>query len=160
MRKRRTHSCNSQDSGLAHVLRLFSAFEVAEPEVSEADLAGETDLSLSTIRRYIAWLRQRGHAQVGAPTRTYRIGPRVLALARHYQTSDNVGDVAKPPRASLRDESDATAPRFASERTTAVCVEQVASSFHPVKLIIERGRVMPLHGRAMLGLSGHSCQRS
>jgi DNA-binding IclR family transcriptional regulator len=144
MRNQGTESRNTQDSGLGRVLRLFAAFEAADPDVSVAELAAATDLPISTVYRYVAELRGSGYVQVGVTSGTYRLGPRVLALARHYHASDNLGDIAKPHLESLRDQSGETALLLVPSGLTAVCVDQVPS-LSPVKLIIEKGRVMPLH---------------
>ena len=74
---RRAHS-QSLERGLA----ILSSFTSVQPLLGVSELAREVGLNRSTTHRYIATLAALGYLQQDAPTKKYRLGPRVVEAVR------------------------------------------------------------------------------
>jgi IclR family pca regulon transcriptional regulator len=86
-------------------LAILSSFRDGRGLLGISDLGRELGLSRSTTHRYVATLAALGYLQQDAPTKKYRLGPRVLDLGFSAISSMELREVASP---HLRDLSDAT----------------------------------------------------
>jgi IclR family pca regulon transcriptional regulator len=86
-------------------LAILSSFRDGRGLLGISDLGRELGLSRSTTHRYVATLTALGYLQQDAPSKKYRLGPRVLDLGFSAISSMELREVASP---HLRDLSDAT----------------------------------------------------
>jgi IclR family transcriptional regulator, pca regulon regulatory protein len=92
-------------------LLVLTAFERADEQLTQSQLARKLDLPRATVRRALLTLAHLGY--VVAENRAYRLAPKVLTLATAYLTTNPVSRVLQPLCDSLSEE-------FASSCTVAV----------------------------------------
>ncbi len=95
----------NHSQSLERGLAILSAFRSGRALIGISDLGRELGLSRSTTHRYVATLAALGYLQQDAPTKKYRLGPRVLDLGFSAINSMELREVAAP---HLRDLSDST----------------------------------------------------
>jgi IclR family pca regulon transcriptional regulator len=86
-------------------LAILSAFRTGRALLGISELGRELELSRSTTHRYVSTLNALGYLEQDAPTKKYRLGPRVLDLGFAAVNSMELREVAAP---HLRDLSDTT----------------------------------------------------
>jgi IclR family pca regulon transcriptional regulator len=95
----------NHSQSLERGLAILSSFRDGRALLGISDLGRELGLTRSTTHRYVATLAALGYLQQDAPTKKYRLGPRVLDLGFSAINSMELREVAAP---HLRDLSDAT----------------------------------------------------
>jgi IclR family transcriptional regulator, pca regulon regulatory protein len=95
----------NHSQSLERGLAILSAFRTGRALLGISDLGRELDLSRSTTHRYVSTLSALGYLEQDAPTKKYRLGPRVLDLGFSAINSMELREVAAP---HLRDLSDST----------------------------------------------------
>ena len=95
----------NHSQSLERGLAILSSFRTGRAVIGISDLGRELGLSRSTTHRYVATLAALGYLQQDAPTKKYRLGPRVLDLGFSAINSMELREVAAP---HLRDLSDST----------------------------------------------------
>ena len=75
-------------------LRILSAFERDEPELTLSEVAQKTGLTPATARRFLLTLKSLGY--VGMNGRRFVLRPKVLDLAYSYLDSMNVDEALQP----------------------------------------------------------------
>jgi IclR family transcriptional regulator, pca regulon regulatory protein len=98
-------AAEGHSQSLERGLAILSSFRDGRALVGISDLGRELGLSRSTAHRYVATLAALGYLQQDAPTKKYRLGPRVLDLGFSAINSMELREVAAP---HLRDLSDST----------------------------------------------------
>ena len=136
---------------LAKISTILDAFTFSTPERSLADLRTATGLPASTVQRLVANLVQSGFLDRHGDQ--FRIGLRMATWAASAFHGLDVGELAQPVLAALRDETGETACLFISTRELRVCVA-MAESRHSVRRVIALGEVSPVNvgssGRVLL----------
>jgi IclR family pca regulon transcriptional regulator len=122
--ERPTSFSQSLERGLA----ILATFKPAKPLQGISDLARALDLKRSTTHRYVGTLAALGYLEQDAPTRKYRLGPRVLDLGFSAINSMQLPELARPHLQHLSDETGLTVNMAILAGTEIVYVERVRSS--------------------------------
>jgi IclR family pca regulon transcriptional regulator len=109
-------------------LAILSSFRSGRPLLGISDLAREVGLSRSTTHRYVATLAGLGYLLQDAPTRKYRLGPRVLDLGFSAINSMELREVAAPYLQQLSDETGYTVNMAILDDLDIVYVERCRSA--------------------------------
>lgn len=109
-------------------LAILSSFRSGRPLLGVSDLAREVGLSRSTTHRYVATLAGLGYLLQDAPTRKYRLGPRVLDLGFSAINSMELREVAAPHLQQLSDETGYTVNMAILDGLDIVYVERCRSA--------------------------------
>jgi IclR family pca regulon transcriptional regulator len=109
-------------------LAILSSFRSGRPLLGVSELSRELGLSRSTTHRYIATLSALGYLQQDAPTKKYRLGPRVLDLGFSAINSMELREVAAPHLRRLSDETGYTVNMAILDGLDIVYVERCRSS--------------------------------
>lgn len=127
-------------------------FSEQRPHATISELAHEVDAPLSTAYRYVALLRELGLLEETADG-TYRVGPRIQAVARASARSDTLARLARPSMEELTTALGETTMLVRVIAGAAVCVERV-ESIRAVRLSVQPGQPLPLYtgasGRTLL----------
>jgi IclR family pca regulon transcriptional regulator len=83
-------------------LLVLTAFERADEQLTQSQLARKLDLPRATVRRALLTLSHLGY--VVAENRAYRLAPKVLTLATAYLTTNPVSRVLQPVCDSFSEE--------------------------------------------------------
>jgi DNA-binding IclR family transcriptional regulator len=135
-------------SSARKLLNVLLCFSADRPLWSVVELSEHLDVSMSTMYRYIALLREVGLIE-SAGDNSYRVSKRVIALARASEAGrSRLEDVALPVMTRLRDTFNETVLIARRNRDYAYCIERV-ESLQPVRLQFDRGQPMSLHRGAM-----------
>ena len=121
--KRRAHS-QSLERGLA----ILSSFTSVQPLLGVSELAREVGLNRSTTHRYIATLAALGYLQQDAPTKKYRLGPRVVDLGFSAINSMELREISMPHLQRLSDETGHTVNMAILDGADIVYIERCRSS--------------------------------
>src|SRR6478609_1982105 len=120
---RRAHS-QSLERGLA----ILSSFTSVQPLLGVSELAREVGLNRSTTHRYIATLAALGYLQQDAPTKKYRLGPRVVDLGFSAINSMELREISMPHLQRLSDETGHTVNMAILDGADIVYIERCRSS--------------------------------
>ena len=126
------------------LLNVILCFSAARPHWSVPELCDTLHVSVSTMYRYVALLREVGLLeQTGV--NSYRLTKRFVALAGAAQQGQTLLEtVAMPVMTGIRARINETVLVSRRHRHYAYCVERVESS-QAVRLQFERGQPMSLH---------------
>ena len=120
-------------------------FTPKKPLWTVKEIGTELGLTQSMVYRYVALLREVGLLDGDDSSKAYRVTDLVRPLADAAEaTREPIGKIGLPWMTRLRDEFNETA--FVERRSGwfAYVMERV-ESFHPVRLIFERGQAVALH---------------
>jgi DNA-binding IclR family transcriptional regulator len=117
-----------------------------EPAMTVPRLAERMGMTRSTTYRFVRGLRKRGLLD-GTPEGTYRLGPRILQLARVAREQLTILEMAHPIMRELSERTGETALLTVPIDGHALAIEQVAAP-QPIKLTFEVGTARPLHAGA------------
>lgn len=128
----------------AKLLGIILCFSAQRPLWTVAELCEALDVSLSTMYRYIALLREVGLIETH-DLNGYRLSKRFIALARAAQQGEaSLDRISLPIITGIRDRTDETVLIARRHRDYVYCVERVEST-QAVRLQFERGQPMSLH---------------
>lgn len=96
---------SATSQSLERGLAILSSFRSGRPLLGVSELSREVGLSRSTTHRYVATLASLGYLRQDAPTRKYRLGPRVLDLGFSSINSMELREVAAPYLRQLSDDT-------------------------------------------------------
>ncbi|MBN8997066.1 MAG: IclR family transcriptional regulator [Rhizobiales bacterium] len=130
------------------LLSVLLCFSIDRPFWTVPDLSRALDVSLSTMYRYVALLREVGLLEPVADN-AYRLTGRIMGLARAAERArSSLEEVSLPIMTRLRDATNETVLIARRNRDHAYCLERV-ESLQPVRLQFERGQPMSLHRGAL-----------
>lgn len=125
-------------------LEVLLLYTQNRPQLTVAEMARDVEVPLSTVYRYVTILRDLGLLE-SAGRGSYRVGPRVLTLARAARAAAGALDaIARPIMRRLRDECGETVLLVRRVGEIAVCLDLVESE-QAVRLSVEAGQTMRLH---------------
>lgn len=139
----RSRGGNTTADNAVDVLLLFSE---KRPLLSAAEVSELLDMPRSTTYRYLRTLRSSGLLEEDDGG-GYRLGPRILQLARVARQDHGLHEVALPVMRDLAARTQEAVLLTRRLGTQVICVERVEST-HPVRLSYERGHVLPVHAGA------------
>ena len=134
-------------------LRILSAFERDEPELTLSEVAQKTGLTPATARRFLLTLKSLGY--VGMNGRRFVLRPKVLDLAYSYLDSMNVDEALQPYLRELVQRTGDSSSVTVLEGTEIVYIAN-ASVRRVVRLGAGVGSRFPAYPTAM----GESCWRT
>ncbi|HEY0525706.1 MAG TPA: IclR family transcriptional regulator [Stellaceae bacterium] len=136
-------------------LAILSAFTVAEPRLTQRQLADRTGLNQPTIYRTAGSLVRAGFLVRGEDGR-FRLGSMLLKLGAVYEAAFDLGELIKPALARIVAETGETANFYVREGNERVCLfrHDGPDVWHTVRV----GTRLPLDkgspGRVILAFEG------
>ena len=133
---------------LARGLRLLEALAGSDRPLGVVEVARVSELSAATAHRLLATLNSEGYVRQDATHGSYRLGPRLFALAAAAE-SDLTGlrSRALPVMRALRDDLGETVNLAVLDRGHVIFVDQVESD-RPLRAFNRIGNRVPAHGSA------------
>lgn len=128
------------------VLDVLLLFDAARPELSTDQISALIDAPRSTTYRYVRTLRDKGFLEK-SDGGAFRLGPRVLELARVARRSLDIGDLALPVMEEIAATTRETVLLTRLVGHNAICIERVEGP-QTVRISFDRGQVQPLHAGA------------
>lgn len=131
---------------LATALSLLNYFSIREPELSLQQLCEKSGLYKSRIHRLCATLVLSGFL-VRMPWATYRLGPKLMALGKIYESTNSIISISRPIMKALANKTGESVALFALNGETSCCL---AREFGSSRLVfsIQEGDTMQLHASA------------
>ena len=119
---------SAYSQSLERGLAILSSFRSGRPLLGISELSREVGLSRSTTHRYVATLAALGYLEQDAPSKRYRLGPRVLDLGFSAINSMELREVAAPYLQQLSDETGYTVNMAILDDVDIVYVERCRSA--------------------------------
>lgn len=129
-------------------VRVLRALAAADGEPRLSDLSRRLRLSKSTLSGLLATLEHHGLVERADGTRAYRLGVAVLALGQAMRRRQDVGQIARPYLARLRDAIGETAVLHLPAGDEAIILER-AESNHDLKVVAPPGHRLPPYAGAV-----------
>ncbi len=140
----------ARNSTADRALEILLLFDDDHLHVSATEVAGHLGVARSTAYRYLESLTANSFLEDAGGR--YRLGPRVLDLARIARRGVGLSDLARPILRSLVERTNAPALLTRRTGTAVVCVEREEAA-SVLRLSYERGQVLPINaGAAALSL--------
>ncbi|HEX7082827.1 MAG TPA: IclR family transcriptional regulator C-terminal domain-containing protein [Gaiellaceae bacterium] len=133
-------------------LAILSAFRSGRPLLGISELGREIGLSRSTTHRYVATLAALGYLEQDAPSKRYRLGPRVLDLGFSAINSMELREIGAPHLRELSDETGFTVNMAIVDGADIVYVERCRSTRagqREIDLNLHVGSRMPAYCTSM-----------
>lgn len=127
-------------------LDILSLFGGRAAALSVPDIQRELDIPQSTLYRLLRSMKSKGWVEDDASGR-YRLGLRILDLARVVQRRLDVVEVARPVMQNLSETTGETILLTKISGQQAICIERVEGP-QLVRVSMERGVLLPLHAGA------------
>ena len=128
-------------------VEVLLVFDEAPPPVSAAEVAERLGMSRATTYRYLLSLRATGLLEEDTDHGGFRLGPRILHLAKVARRGEGLVEVAQPLMGQLSKQTGEAVLLTRRSGEHVVCLERQESSF-PLRISFDRGHVMPLHAGA------------
>lgn len=141
-RKSTTRKNHTLEKGLD----ILSLFTLTTPELSALELRQRLAIPTSTVYRLLRsmktkrWIEDDGNGK-------YRLGLRLLELARVVRARLHIVDIARREMLRLSEKTGETMLLTALSGNQAVCIDLVEGR-HAVRVSMDRGVAMPLHAGA------------
>jgi DNA-binding IclR family transcriptional regulator len=145
-----TSGYRDRNSTAERALDILLMFDDDHMTVSANQVATHLDVARSTAYRYLQSLATSGFIEEGA-TSGFRLGPRILELARIARRSSSLLDIARPVMRSLADSVGETVLLTRLTGATVYCLERTDSVQRVLRVSYEPGQTMP----ANAGASAH-----
>jgi IclR family pca regulon transcriptional regulator len=118
---------STYSQSLERGLAVLAEFSSERPLLGISELARAVGLSRSTAHRYVATLTVLGYLQQDAPTRKYRLGPRVLDLGFSAINSMELREISAPHLRQLSDDTGHTVNMAILDGTDILYIERCRS---------------------------------
>jgi IclR family pca regulon transcriptional regulator len=145
---REAATSQSLERGLA----ILSTFTATKSLLGVSEIAREVELSRSSAHRYIATLTKLGYLEQDAPTRRYRLGPRVFDLGFSAINSMELRQIAVPALQELSDSTGHTVNMAVLDGADILYIERCRSSSHgqrDIDLNLHVGSRLPAYCTSM-----------
>ncbi len=126
-------------------IQLLLLYDDSHPVLSALEVAAKLGMSRSTTYRYLQSLRSAGLLEEDAAG--FRLGPRILQLARIARRGLGLSEISIPVMRRLAQETGETTLLTRSIGNQVVCLEREESDQH-LRLSYERGQLLPAHAGA------------
>jgi DNA-binding IclR family transcriptional regulator len=146
-RPSRAQGYRERNSTADRALEILLMFTDAQPVISGAEVAGRLGVARSTAYRYLQSLVASRFLEE-APGGGFRLGLRVLEIARLARRSYGLSEVALPAMTGLSEEVHETVLLTRRVGELVVCVDRVEATRRAVRLSYERGSSLPLNAGA------------
>jgi IclR family transcriptional regulator, pca regulon regulatory protein len=124
----RTPADGRYSQSLERGLAILSSFTASQSLLGISDLARMLGLSRSTTHRYVSTLVALGYLEQDAPTRRYRLGPRVIDLGFSAINSMELREISLPHLQQLSDETGHTVNMAILDGGDIVYIERCRSA--------------------------------
>lgn len=134
-------------TGAQSILRAISLLELFIPQKTEltvADAAAALGISRSSAHRLLNVLRQRGYIRQERRGGKYALGPRIVALAAAYRSSQLLSKVALPHMQQLLTKLNETVGLYVRQNDSARVLIERLESTHAMQVVMAAGEPMPL----------------
>jgi IclR family transcriptional regulator, acetate operon repressor len=128
-------------------LTLLARFSVENAHFGLTDLARALSFDKATTLRLLRTLSAHGLLEQEEPTKSYRLGPTVVRLARIREASFPLVEIAKPIVESLSQETTETC-HLSEAAGWFLTSLLVVESKRPVRTTLSAGQELPLHATA------------
>lgn len=131
----------SANSTADRAIEILLMFDDARPVISAAEVAERFKMPRSTTYRYLSSLRAQG-LLIEAGEGGFRLGPKILALARIARQGFSILQISRPHLERARKDTGETVlltQRTGEDLTVLECLE----SSSPIRISYERGQVLP-----------------
>ncbi len=143
----RTSGYRERNSTADRALDILGMFADDRPVVSGSEVAERLGTSRSTAYRYLQSLVANRFLEE-APGGGFRLGLRVLELARLARRSYGLSDVAMPVMQHLAAQTRESVLLTRRVGDLVVCLDRAESVAHAVRISYERGSALPLNAGA------------
>jgi len=133
-------------STLERCVQILTLFDDATPRLSVEEISARLGLPKSTVYRYVSALKKHRLISEDSRPGTYRLGTRILTLARGVVRS-SVQKLALPFMERLRERYGETVILSGLRNNQGVCLEKVEGT-HALRVSHDRGAIFPLHAGA------------
>lgn len=139
-------SITRRNSTADRTVDLLLLFDERHPARSAVEVSRALGMPRSTTYRYLQTLRSYRLIEED-DSRGFRLGPRILQLARIARAGLGLSELALPVMREVAAKTGEAVLLTRRSGPSVVCVERVESA-HPVRLSYERGHVLPVHAGA------------
>lgn len=115
--------------------------------LSAAEVAAQLSVARSTAYRYLQSLTQLRFVEE-ADGRGFRLGPRVIELARLARRGLGLSEISRPIMKRLSDQVSESVLLTRLAGNVVICLEREDSSGRAVRITYERGEVLPINAGA------------
>jgi DNA-binding IclR family transcriptional regulator len=136
-----------RNSTADRALDILAMFSDDLPVISGMEVAGRLGVAKSTAYRYLQSL-VANHFLEEAPGGGFRLGLRILELARLARKSYGLSEIATPVMAELAASAHETVLLTRRVGDLVVCLDRAESSAHRVRISYERGSTLPINAGA------------
>ncbi|PRY36849.1 IclR family transcriptional regulator [Umezawaea tangerina] len=136
-----------RNSTADRALEILNMFEDDVPVVSAVQVAERLGVARSTGYRYLQSLVVNRYLEE-APGGRFRLGMRVLELARLARRTHSLTDIAAPVLEGLAEAVDETALLTRRVGGVVTCLDRAESHAHRVRISYERGSTLPVNAGA------------
>ncbi|HVA25020.1 MAG TPA: IclR family transcriptional regulator [Chloroflexota bacterium] len=140
-------SAKGRNSTADRTIDVLLLFDDRGPVLSALEVSERLTMPRSTTYRYLQSLRSYGLVEDDSASGGFRLGPRVLQLARVARRGLALPEVALPCMRELAATTGEAVLLTRRSERQVVCVERV-ESHHRIRLSYERGTVLPPHAGA------------
>jgi DNA-binding IclR family transcriptional regulator len=124
-------------------LDVLQLFDESRPTLTGAEVVAQLGIGRSAAYRYLQSLANTGFVEEAPDGPGYRLGMRVLALARLAQLRLTLTDLARPAMRALCTETGETVLLGRRSGSVVVCLAEEQPA-HPVRVAFQPGDVLPL----------------
>jgi DNA-binding IclR family transcriptional regulator len=142
-----TSAYREQNSTADRALDIVAMFSEEVPVVSGVEVAARLDVARSTGYRYLQSLVSHRYLEE-APGGGFRLGLRILELARLARRTYGLSEVAEPVLAELAAATGETVLLTRRVGDLVVCLDRAESAAHRVRISYERGSTFPVNAGA------------
>ncbi len=133
-------------NALEKCVKILSLFSEVAPVLSVPEIASRLGLPISTAYRHVSALKQHGLIDEASTPGTYRLGTKILELARSV-LHKSLQEIARPVMTRLSQQTGETVILSGLHREEGICLERV-EGHHALRVSYERGAIFPLHAGA------------
>lgn len=142
-----TSGYREKNSTADRALNILQMFDDQRPEVTAVEVAEMLAVARSTAYRYLQTLVQ-SQFLVDTGRGTFRLGLKILELARLARSGLRLADLAVPRMKALAEEHQQTVLLTKQMGPAVICLEREESRTQYVRLSYERGSVLSLNAGA------------
>lgn len=136
-------------SSVTRALETLQLFDSDRYALSVTELADLLGCSTSTAQRTIATLTEQHFLRRDADTRTYRLGPSVLDLARAWRSTASLASIARPVLESLAERTDLNTTFAVPDHAHMRVVLSVDGTEGPLRGYPMASELFPAHAGAI-----------
>ena len=135
---------SQQAQTLVRALAILDCFDADHACLGVRDMARQLHMSRSTVGRLLVTLRSAGVLRQDPVTRSYMMGPKVLAWSTVYTGGLDIRDWARPALEELHRATRETISLYLLDGDERICVDRIESQ-ERLRMTTHVGDRLPLH---------------